>query len=80
MFGLQSDMAGASRLDDESIPGLRRTVWDQDKLKVEYKKLEQDMTTDVVVIGGGIAGLNIAYNLVKEGKDVVVLESRVIGV
>ncbi len=33
----------------------------------------------MVVVGAGIAGLTVAYNFVKEGKKVVVLESRVRG-
>lgn len=61
------------------IPGLRPTVWDQTKQKVKYPKLLRKAVTDVVVVGAGIAGLTVAYNLVKEGKKVVVLESRVRG-
>lgn len=61
------------------IPGLRRTVWDQVDQKVEYPKLEHDVSTDVIIVGGGLAGLSVAYNLVKEGKKVIVLESRVRG-
>ncbi len=33
----------------------------------------------MVVVGAGIAGLTVAYNLVKEGKKVVVPESGVRG-
>lgn len=43
---------------------------------MEYPKLERDMTTDIVVVGAGIAGLSVAYNLVRAGKKVVVLEAR----
>ena len=31
---------------------------------------------EVVIIGGGVIGCSIAYNLAKEGVDVVVLEKR----
>ncbi len=64
---------------EEEIPGLRHTVWDQQDQKVQYPKLQKDVSADVVVIGAGIAGLSVAYNLVKEGKKVIVLEARVIG-
>jgi hypothetical protein len=64
---------------EEEIPGLRHTVWDQQDQKVQYPKLQKDVSADVVVVGAGIAGLSVAYNLVKEGKKVIVLEARVIG-
>lgn len=34
----------------------------------------QDKAADVIVIGGGIAGLSAAYMLVKEGKSVILME------
>jgi NADPH-dependent 2,4-dienoyl-CoA reductase/sulfur reductase-like enzyme len=62
------------------VPGLRPTVWDQTQQKVKYPKLlRKAVTDDVVVVGAGITGLTVAYNLVKEGKKVVVFESRVRG-
>ena len=33
-----------------------------------YSSLQQNLTADVVVVGGGIAGLTTAYNLVKAGE------------
>ncbi|HYE23264.1 MAG TPA: FAD-dependent oxidoreductase [Candidatus Paceibacterota bacterium] len=40
----------------------------------KYPKLTSDVTCDVTVIGGGLAGLLSAYELAKAGKSVVVLE------
>jgi glycine/D-amino acid oxidase-like deaminating enzyme/nitrite reductase/ring-hydroxylating ferredoxin subunit len=41
--------------------------------------LQQDLQTDVCVIGAGIAGISTAYQLARAGKRVVVLEDGAIG-
>ncbi|CAI7737666.1 unnamed protein product [Closterium sp. NIES-54] len=58
----------------EPLPGLRRTVWGQLDLKPRFPKLESHVHADVAVIGGGIAGLSIAYELQRKGKSTVLLE------
>ncbi|CAI5506739.1 unnamed protein product [Closterium sp. Naga37s-1] len=63
----------------EPLPGLRRTVWGQLDLKPRFPKLESHVHADVAVIGGGIAGLSIAYQLQRKGKSTVLLERRCIG-
>lgn len=65
--------------DTAVVPGLRPTVWDQHNQKVTYPKLEKEASADVIVVGAGISRLSIAYNLLKAGKSVIVLESRVVG-
>ena len=47
--------------------------------KHQYPKLEKDFSIDVAVIGGGIAGLTLAYLLKKAGKKVAVFEKHSIG-
>jgi len=44
-----------------------------------FPRLEQDLDTEVAVIGGGITGALIADELVRHGHSVVVLEQREIG-
>lgn len=41
-----------------------------------YPPLAHDLTCEVVVIGGGITGALVTYELVKAGVDVVVLDRR----
>src|SRR5207248_11006917 len=45
----------------------------------DLPSLSRDLTTDVCVIGAGIAGLSTAYSLIKAGKKVVVLDDGPIG-
>jgi glycine/D-amino acid oxidase-like deaminating enzyme len=56
------------------------TPWSRDtKNKKTYPSLQRSMQTDVVIVGGGMAGIISAYLLSKEGKKVVVLEKNKIG-
>ncbi|MCC2547305.1 FAD-dependent oxidoreductase [Hymenobacter sp. BT175] len=41
----------------------------------EFPALTKNLNADVVVVGAGIAGLTTAYLLLREGRQVVVLES-----
>ncbi|MFI1939815.1 FAD-dependent oxidoreductase [Streptomyces purpureus] len=38
-------------------------------------RLEEDLSTDVAVVGGGIAGLMTAWELVRAGRETVLLEA-----
>ncbi|MFA6237695.1 MAG: FAD-dependent oxidoreductase [Bacteriovorax sp.] len=44
-----------------------------------FPPLNQDIDVDVCIVGGGIAGLTIAYQLLHSGKKVCVLEGYEIG-
>ena len=41
--------------------------------------LDRDEKADVVVVGSGIAGMSVAYELAKAGKDVVIIDRGPIG-
>src|SRR5687767_11949549 len=45
----------------------------------KLEALKDDVRVDVCIVGAGIAGLSVAYQLGREGKKVVVLESRQLG-
>jgi glycine/D-amino acid oxidase-like deaminating enzyme/nitrite reductase/ring-hydroxylating ferredoxin subunit len=56
-----------------------RPLW-LDSAKLEkFPPLKGDAEADVVVIGAGIAGLSVAYELVQEGKLVLVLDRGIPG-
>lgn len=50
------------------------SVWQQDSALPVYPKLQGNIETDVLVVGGGLAGLMTAYRLNEKGIDVVLVE------
>ncbi|HRH31275.1 MAG TPA: FAD-binding oxidoreductase [Candidatus Paceibacterota bacterium] len=50
------------------------TSWEASRSIQAFPKLEKNIETDVVIVGGGMAGLLSAYVLAKAGKKVIVLE------
>ena len=49
------------------------------KNKENYESLNNDINTDCLIVGGGIAGLTTAYLLAKENKKVTIVEADEIG-
>jgi glycine/D-amino acid oxidase-like deaminating enzyme/nitrite reductase/ring-hydroxylating ferredoxin subunit len=54
-------------------------VWDVEAPPQEFVKLREDLRADVCVVGAGIAGMSVAYELSRAGKKVVVLEDGAVG-
>jgi glycine/D-amino acid oxidase-like deaminating enzyme/nitrite reductase/ring-hydroxylating ferredoxin subunit len=50
------------------------SYWSDSQSLPRFRKLDRDLTVDVVVVGGGITGLTAAYLLKKEGRTVAVLD------
>lgn len=53
-----------------------RSCWyEPQQLLLPFKQaaLDRDLETSVVILGGGIAVLSVAYQLSRQGKSVVVL-------
>lgn len=53
--------------------------WPQAAALLETSPLAQDLTTDVCIVGAGLAGLTTAYLLAREGRSVVVLDKGPVG-
>lgn len=51
------------------------SIWQSDVKIKSFDKLKCDLKTDVLVIGGGLAGLLCAYMLTQKGVDCVLLEA-----
>ncbi len=55
------------------------STWSDIKVEKEFPKLDKNLETDLVIVGGGLAGLLTAYVLARSGKRVVVLEKDRLG-
>ncbi|MND52332.1 hypothetical protein D3C80_433440 [compost metagenome] len=72
------DSSNASR-DDYLTSGKNVSFWISSIAPLKFTPVSASMETEVVIIGGGIAGLSIAYCLIKSGKKVIVIEDGYIG-
>jgi glycine/D-amino acid oxidase-like deaminating enzyme/nitrite reductase/ring-hydroxylating ferredoxin subunit len=61
------------------MPGPTHSIWYDTASVTRRAKLADHVTTDVCVVGGGIAGLSVAYGLARAGRRVVVVELDQIG-
>lgn len=52
------------------------SLWLETTESTDFPELEEAVSTDVAVVGGGIAGLTVAYMLDRKGYKVTVVESR----
>lgn len=66
-------------INDKVTSGYHHSYWNDSQAPLIYKTLETDAITDVLIIGGGIAGLTTAYCLSKSGKKVILLEDGYLG-
>ena len=52
------------------------SIWKNDVKMPQFLPLEGDLTTDVLVVGGGLAGLLCAWNVSRAGADCVLIEQN----
>lgn len=58
-----------------SLPSSLEPYWRTSVKLPSFPKLEEDIRTDVAIIGGGISGITTAYLLAKQGVRVTLLEA-----
>lgn len=51
------------------------TIWEMNnETRKKNTKTENDFTTDILIIGGGIAGLSTTYFLINEKKNITLID------
>jgi len=62
-------------MPNNSLPQFPEAYWIGSAELPTFPKLQEDIHTEVAIIGGGMTGITSAYLLAKEGKKVVLLEA-----
>ena len=52
------------------------SIWAKSVKRKQFKSLDKDIKTDVLVVGGGLAGILCAYELQKSGINCVLVEAN----
>jgi glycine/D-amino acid oxidase-like deaminating enzyme len=66
-------------IDSNITSGENKSYWIASTQPIVFEKLQQDIDTEVLIVGGGIAGLTTAYCLLKAGRKVILVEDGYIG-
>lgn len=53
-----------------------KSVWEENSVRPYFAPLKESIKTDVLIIGGGMAGILTAYMLKKQGTDCVLVEAN----
>ncbi|MBA3705588.1 MAG: FAD-binding oxidoreductase, partial [Bacteroidetes bacterium] len=65
--------------DEKLTSGKHISYWTDSIAPPTYSPLKENLETDVVIVGGGLGGLSVAYCLLKAGKKIILVEDGFIG-
>jgi glycine/D-amino acid oxidase-like deaminating enzyme/nitrite reductase/ring-hydroxylating ferredoxin subunit len=60
---------------NDALPGSDESYWMHSSDSTRFAPLTGDITVDVAVVGGGVAGLSAAWEVAESGRSVAVIEA-----
>ena len=63
----------------EERAGANLSLWEASAGEEQLNPLSENTSADVCIVGAGIAGLSIAYELTRSGQKVIVLDDGLVG-
>jgi glycine/D-amino acid oxidase-like deaminating enzyme/nitrite reductase/ring-hydroxylating ferredoxin subunit len=73
------NISGTDNKEGLLTSGSNNSFWVESVSPISFSPVYENLETETVIVGGGIAGLSIAYCLAKAGRKVVVVEDGLIG-
>jgi len=71
-------MSLSNTVDESATSGLHETFWLESAGQISRQPLKENLEADVVIVGGGLGGVSVAYNLSQAGKKVILVEDGMI--
>ena len=56
-----------------------KSIWEKDYINFNLSKVNKNINTPLLIIGGGLSGLMCAYFLMKENIEFILVEARSLG-
>ncbi|WP_353856197.1 FAD-dependent oxidoreductase [Bacillus sp. Bos-x628] len=53
-----------------------QSLWLADKKKDSFPSVSEDLTADVIIVGGGITGIATAFEMTERGLDVIMIDAN----
>lgn len=72
-------MNSTNPLHEEMTSGKNNAYWTASMEPIMFTPLQEEKETEVLIIGGGLAGVTTAYCLSKAGKKVILVEDGYLG-
>src|SRR5438270_11960725 len=70
-------MAAEERQEERA--GANLSFWEATTSRDQLNPLRENTSADTCIVGAGIAGLSIAYELIRSGQKVIVLDDGLVG-